>query len=716
MNLKLAKKICVILFLTLSSRGMAQTINILSYGAKGDGKTINTISIQKAIDDCSLKGGGMVLFPQGIFVSGTIRLKSNVTIHLSHNSILKGSDRLEDYPDIVQKVPTRIDNIVAATKKAFLYAEDEENIALTGEGTFYPGGDQEVFQDHIDESPNRPYGLRFVNCNYVTVTNIHMRNSAYWMQRYVHCDHLRLSGLKVWNHCNLNNDGIDIDGCHDVTVSDCYVDASDDGICLKSEGNRACEDVVITNCVVSSFASAIKLGTGSLGGFSRVSVSNCIIRPTKSIKMSHTSGYRGGLAGIDIAEVDGGKMNFISFNNILIDSAETPIFIKLGNRNGKASKDDGTLKKSTMRDIFLSNIHAKNANVVSSSITGFPGNYIENVQLSDITIETLGGGTDRDTSTQLPEYSNGYPVNGMFGSNLPAYGIYFRHVKGLMLNNVKITSVAKDQRSAIVFEDVHNISSAEINLESTSDLGLPQMSYKNVTLHDLHKYSQKLTTQSKRKNFKEKTPLLPQKDSALVGFWPFEEGAGITVQDLSKNKNNGNIHGAEWVDGKKGRALSFKGKNYIDFGSPATLNVKGDISVSFWMKLTDPNSNNYYRVFAKRKAWNDPAGFELEISPGNSRLNFSGGNRGMKDQGLVEMKYDEKWHHYTAIIRDGRLRLYLDGKLVGWDENVASPTPVDAPFVIGASSSYGDYFEGVLDEIKIWNRALMPEEIGVDSR
>lgn len=351
MNRFVHKVLFAILYLAISFNGFSQTFNVTSYGAKGDGKTLNTTNIQRAIDDCSSKGGGTVLFPQGTFVSGTIRLKSNVTLHLSYNSILKGSDRLEDYPDIIQSVPTRIDNIVGATKKAFLYAEDAENIGLAGEGTFYPGGDQEVFQDHIDESPNRPYGLRFVNCRYVTVSNIHMRNSAYWMQRYVHCDHLRLSGLKVWNHCNLNNDGLDIDGCHDVIVSDCFVDSSDDGICLKSEGLRSCEDVVITNCVVSSFASAIKLGTGSLGGFSRIAISNCIIRPSKSKMMSHTTGYRGGLAGIDIAEVDGAAMNFISFNNILIDSAETPIFIKLGNRNGKASKDEYSKEGNDARHI-----------------------------------------------------------------------------------------------------------------------------------------------------------------------------------------------------------------------------------------------------------------------------------------------------------------------------------------------------------------------------
>lgn len=714
MNLVKTQILLLLVLCTVSSNASCQYLNVVTYGAKGDGKTINTANIQRAIDDCSKKGGGIVLFPSGTFVSGTIRMKSNVTLHLSYNSVLKGSDRLEDYPDIIQRVPTRIDNIVGATKKAFLYAEDVENIALTGEGTFYPGGDQEVFQDHIDESPNRPYGLRFVNCNYVTVSNIHMRNSAYWMQRYVHCDHVRLTGLKVWNHCNLNNDGIDIDGCHDVTVSDCFVDASDDGICLKSEGMRACEDVVITNCVVSSFASAIKLGTGSLGGFSRVAISNCIIRPTKAKTMRHSSGYWGGLAGIDIAEVDGAAMDFISFSHILIDSAQTPIFIKLGNRNGKASKDDQSVKKGTMRDIFLSDIHAKNASILSSSITGYPGNYIENLRMSNITIETLGGGTDRDTSAQLPEYSNSYPVNGMFGNNLPAYGMYFRHVKNLSLNNISINSISKDQRSVLYIEDVHKISTSQLDNTSTSDLGLPKVGYKNITLHDLDKYPKEAISALKGKGIKERPTKIPSRDSALVGHWPFDEGSGDLAKDFSVNKNNGNIYKAEWVTGRKGTGLLFKTNAYIDFGTPSSLNMQGDISVAFWMKLTNPSANNFYRILAKRKSWNDPAGFELEISPGNDRLNFCGGNANMIGQGLVAIKYDDQWHHYTTVIRDGRLRVYVDGKLVGWDENVASPTQVDAPFVIGASSTFKDNFEGVLDEIKIWNRALVPQEIESD--
>jgi len=146
------------------------------------------------------------------------------------------------------------------------------------------------------------------------------------------------------------------------------------------------------------------------------------------------------------------------------------------------------------------------------------------------------------------------------------------------------------------------------------------------------------------------------------------------------------------------------------------LNLKGDMSVSFWMKLTNPYSNNLYRIFAKRKAWNDPKGYELEISPGNAGLNFSGGNAGMKDQGLVEIKYDNQWHHYTATIQDERLKVYLDGNLVSWDENVASPSPTDVSFVIGANSMYKDNFEGILDEIKIWNRALFPSEIEIECK
>lgn len=683
--------------------------DVTKYGAVGDNKSINTKAIQKAIDDCHAKGGGKVYFPQGVFISGTLVLKSYVTIYLSENATLKGSPNISDYPDFSISEKTRIEHIIGSTKKQFLFAENAENIAIDGYGTFHPNG--EAFQDHIDESPNRPYGLRFVNCKYVTVSNIHMRNSAYWMQRYLHCDYVKLTGLKVWNHCNLNNDGMDIDGCRDVVVSDCFVDSSDDGICLKSEGNRTCENVVVTNCVVSSFASGLKLGTGSLGGFKRVAFSNCIVKPSRAKIMSHNTGSWGGLAGIDILEVDGANTEFITFNNIIIDSVDCPIFIKLGNRNAKTHKEDESYKKSKMSFVALSNIQVKNAGSIASAITGYPGKYIENLSLENIQIHTRGEGTDRDTSMLIPEYSNSYPVSGMFGSNLPAYGFYFRHVNGLKMRNISLISAAKDQRPVLAFDDVLDAYISQIDAKMYSNQSdIQALRFKNCDTNtfafqsiyinqkawELNKNMQKSQFQQNAAKTK-----LPPIDSALVFSIDFNKP---NWKDFFEDTE------AEIVKAPFGQSISFSGKSFLKFKN-VDFRLKGDVSFSIWMKVANPDSKKYYRIFSNRKAWNEPNGIELEISPGNKRLNFSGGNTGMKDQGLAQIDYDAEWHHYVGTIADGRFRLYVDGKLVAWDDYTAPAGNSELPLVIGANALGGDKFEGQLGRIMLWNRALSAYEV-----
>jgi hypothetical protein len=709
-----------ILFLILfPSLVFSQSIfDITKYGAKGDGKTVNTKAIQQAIDECSKAGGGTVLFPKGEFVTGTLIMKNDVNIYLSHNAILKGSGNLSDYPNIEIGIDSRIENIIGSTKKQLLFAENVSNIGITGEGTFNPNG--EAFRDGIDESPNRPYGLRFVKCNNVTMSNIHMRNSAYWMQRYMECDHLRLTGLKVWNHCNLNNDGMDIDGCHDVIVSDCFVDSSDDGICLKAESNRSCEDVVVTNCVVSSFASGLKLGTGSLGGFRRVAFSNCVVRPTKAKEMSHNTGSWGGLAGIDILEVDGAFTEYVNFNNIVIDSSDCAIFIKMGNRNGIVKNGDPRLKNSILKNISLSNIQAKNSGPISCAITGFPGSYVENISLSNIQIHTRGEGTDRDTTLQIMENSAGYPSSGMFASNLPSYGLYVRHVKNIQLSNVRFTTGKSEQRPALVMDDVKNImlDNVQVELTSTSE-GIEAVNLKRIPVNEI-KVNRVFITETENRKVKSATAIqktkLPDLDSALILSLTFNKLDNGSVTDLSSAKLISKVTKAKLTEGKKNKAIQFTEGAYLDFESPKALNISGEITVAFWMKVIDNQANKYYRVFAKRKSWNDPTGFEMEINPGLNRMNFSGGSTGTKNQGLVTLSFDGFWHYYVAVIKDSRLRVYVDGQLKGWDDNVTMPTPTDVSFVIGANSFGKDNFEGALDEFKLWNRALSEQEIKAISK
>ena len=444
--------LCILVALVVTPLSKAQEYNILDFGAVGDGTSDNTGAVQKAIDKCT-ETGGRVVFPEGTFATGTVFLKSNVTIWLSEKAIWLGYPDLKAFPDIPANEPSRLD---VTPWKAMVYAFDQENIAITGPGTFYPQGEHAVFQNNIVNSKDRPYGMHIVKCRNVRITDIQMQHSAFWMARFLHCDRLRISGIRIFNHANLNNDGVDIDGCRDVIVSDCHIDSSDDALCFKSEGNRICQDVVVTNCILSSHASALKWGTGSIGGFRNFAVSNLVIRPSKATKMIHPANSWVGLNAIDLGNVDGGIMKDITIDNIMIDSIETPVFIRLGARKDRSWLENDNNPDGYIENITMSNITATQCGNVSSSITGYPGNNIRNVRLHNIFISTTGRGEMKDTTTNIVEPTTNYPINRMFNTNLPSYGLYVRHVDGLVLDNVTLNTSVAEPRSAVYMENVTN--------------------------------------------------------------------------------------------------------------------------------------------------------------------------------------------------------------------------------------------------------------------
>jgi polygalacturonase len=158
--------------------------------------------------------------------------------------------------------------------RAFIYGEDVENLVIGGTGLIHGNGEDPAFGKKLDD-PNRPFGLWIVRGRNLRVEGVEMRSSAFWMQNYEDCDHVRISGIRVFNHANLNDDGLDLTDCQNVIVSDAEIDSTDDALCLKSHGNRGTPDVVIGNCVLATHASAFKMGTASVGHTIGFSVGNC---------------------------------------------------------------------------------------------------------------------------------------------------------------------------------------------------------------------------------------------------------------------------------------------------------------------------------------------------------------------------------------------------------------------------------------------------------
>lgn len=463
MNKSKYKWILIIIILISQLKINAQEkgiFNILDYGAIGDGQKLNTEVIQKAIDECTVLGGKVVI-PPGKFLTGSLILKSNVTIELLKGSVVLGSTNLKDYEEHIPKFESYNDIFL---KHSLFYSEGQNNISIIGEGTI--DGQGKSFVRTTSEKPqrymNRPFVIRFVECKDVLIEGIEMRNSAMWMQQYLACEFLTIKGIKVYNHANYNNDMMDIDGCKNVFISDCYGDTDDDGITLKSTSNRISENVVITNCVVSSHCNAIKLGTESIGGFKNITISNIVVKPSES--KTKIYGYDKGISGITLGMVDGGILNGVVISNIRIDGAQVPIFLRLGNRGRTIREGIEKPNTGTFRNVSISDIVATNTGDFGCSITGIPNHPIENVSFSNISIN-FNGGINQPIGMDVPELEDHYPESTMF-EILPSYGFFIRHAEGLSLNNIRLALDQSDNRYALIMEDINKVQMKNVSIDN----------------------------------------------------------------------------------------------------------------------------------------------------------------------------------------------------------------------------------------------------------
>jgi polygalacturonase len=419
---------------------LPQVFEVTTFGASGDGKKIETAAIQAAIDACAKAGGGSVLLPRGTYRSGTLRLRSHVTLQLARGARLFGSTELGDYPPISPAMRSYTDNY---TDKSLIYAEDAEDLGIEGPGVI--DGEGAAFHGPYKV---RPYLMRFISCRDVSVREVTIQNSPMWVQHYLGCEAVRLTGLRVNSKVNANNDGIDIDSCRRVRISDCDISSGDDAIVLKSTSDRPCQDVAVSNCVLNSNCNAIKLGTESNGGFENISVSNCTVYDTR-------------LAGIALETVDGGVLDGVVVSNIVMRNVTCPIFVRLGDR-GRPFREGGARPAvGALRDVLIQGVIARGAGKIGCSITGLPGHRVENVTLRDVRMEFAGGGVRADAEREVLEQAEKYPEHSMFGT-LPAYALYCRHVSRLHLHNVSTSFRSPEERPALVFDDVRDLESGSL--------------------------------------------------------------------------------------------------------------------------------------------------------------------------------------------------------------------------------------------------------------
>jgi polygalacturonase len=432
--------------------------SILEYGAKPDGKTLNTNAIQRAIDDAHQAGGGAVHVPSGMFLTGRIDLKSHVTLYLEEGCTLRGSTSLNDYD--------AGDAGGEGRRRHLIFAHDAEGVTLAGPGRidgqgknfWEPSGKTPIppdeqwadFSSRIlsPKKSGRPSPmLYFVNCRQLRIEDVRIENSPGWTLHTLNCDDVNIKGIAIKNPVvGPNTDGIDMTGCQNVLVSNCSVDTGDDAICLKSENPygpepRLTKNVVVTNCHLTTCCNGFKLGTSSEGGFENITFSNSVIYNDEVEFKARV------ISGIALEVVDGGWIDGVVVSGIQMQRTRTPVFIRLGNR--KRSRD---YPKQGIRGVSIDNVQASEA-VLASSITGLPGMDVQDVTLSNIHVDNVLPSRPEWVGRGVPEKEAAYPEAKMFGM-LPASGLYVRHARDLRLNNVEFTAPAGEARPTIIFDDV----------------------------------------------------------------------------------------------------------------------------------------------------------------------------------------------------------------------------------------------------------------------
>jgi polygalacturonase len=430
----------------------APVFDVKDYGAAGDGITKDTAAIQAAIDAAAGTGGSVYLH-DGTFLSGMIRLKSNMTLYIDSSATLKGSTSAADYPDTHPLTYNTQLGPTANCNKALVYAENVENVTIDGGGTIDGSGDS----FNTGNEPTRPMTIYTVLSSNVTMQNLYIKKSGMWTVVNAETDYLTVRNIYLDVKLLSNRDGFDIVDCWHVVIEDVTVNTGDDAICIKSGKRRGVEDVLVRNSnVTASGTNGLKFGTASYGAFKNVRFVDNMVKDVKYCAMC-------------VESVDGADVSNITFQRIDVQDTGNPFFVILGKRSDRYTQDDAA-KKGTMNTITFQDIIGKNMNTTwASPISGANMSdgttyRLQNIHFNNVNITYKGGKTT--VPADPPEYALGqYPESNIW-SDLPAYGYYVRHADGVTFTNTSTNVSPTDARSAIVMNDVSE--STGITLDSTA--------------------------------------------------------------------------------------------------------------------------------------------------------------------------------------------------------------------------------------------------------
>jgi hypothetical protein len=433
-----------------------RTYNIRDFGAKGDGQALDTAAVQMAIDACHRDEGGTVLVPAGVYVIGTIEMKSNVTLHIAAQGKLLGSADGKQYY-AANTIPLSGDATLGDGNVALIFATNAENITVEGPGTIDGQGAQfrspspAVLPPSGRGGSQRPYHLLFYRCQNLRVRNIFLFASAFHSVRVIQSSFAWFEGIRIHNRVNGNNDGFHFISSRYVHISNCDVQSQDDACALFG----SCKFVTVSNSTFSSRWSVFRFGGGNT---ENVTVSNCVIYETYGCPIKMHFGRES-------------QAQNILFSNLLLQDVTGPISIDVDTRARRSAGAEPS-QKGFVRNIVFNGIRAT---VVAEgrefADISFPQHYrpgetrqcivlncvgnslLEEVVLSDVHVTYGGGGTAEEAQREVPQVAGEYFEIG----TPPAYALFARNVRGLTVNNARFEVLKPDLRPAVVLDHVTDL-------------------------------------------------------------------------------------------------------------------------------------------------------------------------------------------------------------------------------------------------------------------